>query len=53
MAEVLPLYWTATPAVRSGYGEGKLPDRCHSVCTFRSDYTAVLRAHHRGRYRRR
>ncbi len=31
MAEVLPLYWTATLAVRSGYGEGKLPDRCHSA----------------------
>lgn len=53
MAEVQPLYWTATPAAHSGYGEGKLPDRYRSACMFRSDRTTVLHAYHRDRCRRR
>ncbi len=53
MAGVRPLCCWATPAERSGYGEGKPPDRCHSACTYRSDRTATHHAHHRDRYRRR
>lgn len=53
MAGVRPLCSTATPVARSGYGEGKLPDRCHSVCMYRSDRTVVHHARHRDRSRRR
>ncbi|CAI1997870.1 hypothetical protein SERMPA_00089 (plasmid) [Serratia marcescens] len=53
MAGVRPLCSTATPGVRSVYGEGKFPDRCHSVCMCRSDRTVVHHARHRDRYRRR
>lgn len=53
MAGVRPLCCWATPAERSGYGEGKPPERCHSACTYRSDRTATHHAHHRDRYRRR
>lgn len=53
MAEALPLCSMATPAARSVYILGRLPDRCHSVCTFRSGHTVGLHVHHHGRCRRR
>ena len=53
MAGVWPLCSTATPVLRSGYGEGKLPDRCHSVCMYRSVRTVMHHACHRDRSRRR
>lgn len=53
MAVSLPLCSMATPAARSGCSESRLPDRCHSACTFRSDYTAGPHARHHDRCRRR
>lgn len=53
MAAVRSLCCWATPAVRSGYGEGKPPDQYRSACTFRSDHTAEHHVHHHDRCRRR
>lgn len=53
MAEVLPLYYKATSAVRSGYDAYKPPGLYHRVCTYRSGRTIVHHAHHHDRCRRR
>ena len=53
MAAVRPLCCWATPAIRSGYGEGNPLDRYRSACTFRSDHTAGHHVHHHDHCRRR